>query len=223
MDVKQYNVMLTGSDGVGKTTAVQSVSDAGRASSEMLSGMPVDYGVVTLSPTEQVRLYGLAGEGQFGPVGDVLVQSASAVVILLDNRRNNPFRDLKRHLPGFAHLLESRCVAVGITHSDHPRAEPLERSRQWMQNDLPIPAEIMPVDARNKADILALVVQALASARHPLMAAVLPQPPPVVDPPPDKEVVGQVLAMPESHPESADAPPPDKKLLKKLWNMVYLE
>ena len=222
--MKQYNVILTGTAGAGKATAVQSVSDSGMASSEMLSGLPVSYGVVALSPTEQVRLYGITGEGNFGPVGDVLDQSACAVVILLDNRRNNPFRDLKRHLSGFAHLLESRRVAVGITHSDHPRAEPLERSRQWMQrDDLLVQMEMVSVDARNKADILALLLQALASARQPSKAAALPQPPVVVDPPPDKDAVGQVMATPDSHPDSADAPPPNKKLLKKLWNMVYLE
>lgn len=35
MEVKQYNVIITGPDGAGKTTAVQSVSDNGKASSEM--------------------------------------------------------------------------------------------------------------------------------------------------------------------------------------------
>lgn len=131
--------------------------------------------MVKLSPTEQAHLYGIAGEGPFGPIGDVLIQSASGLVVLLDNRRNNPFRDLKRHSAGFAHLFANQRVVVGITHCDHARAEPLERYQQWAQDNLPIPAKLVPVDARNKADILALLTLVLASCRPPSLPAGLPQ------------------------------------------------
>lgn len=217
--MKQYNVIFTGPDGAGKTTAVQSVSDSSNASSEMLGGMPVDYGIANLSPTEQAHLYGISGEGSFGPIGDVLIQSASGLLVLLDNRRNNPFRDLKRHTAGFSHLFTSQRVVVGITHCDHTRAEPLERYRQWAQDNLPILPELIPVDARNQADILALLTQVLASCRQP------PPPQPVDLPtttlPLVTEVVTQAVAV--APPAQPDTPPPDKTLLKKLWNMVYLE
>ncbi|MBU0654252.1 MAG: hypothetical protein KJ914_03865 [Gammaproteobacteria bacterium] len=212
--MKRYNVIIAGPDGAGKTTAVQSVSDGGKASSTMLGGMPVDYGIVNLSPTEQAHLYGISGEGSFDPIGDVLIQSASGLLVMLDNRRNNPFRDLKRHTAKFPHLFASQQVVVGITHCDHTRTEPLERYRQWAQDNLPIAVELVPVDARNQADILALLTQVLASCRQPQPPVDLAPLPPLVT-----EVVTQAVAP----PEQSDTPPPDKKLLKKLWNMVYLE
>lgn len=182
----------------------------------MLGGMPVDYGIANLSPSEQAHLYSISGEGSFDPIGDVLIQSASGLIVLLDNRRNNPFRDLKRHTAKFAHLFTSQRVVVGLTHCDHLRAEPLERYRQWVQDNLPILPELIPVDARNQTDILALLTQVLASCRQQT-----PQPVDLRALSLVTEVVTPAVAV--VAPEQLDTPPPDKKLLKKLWNMVYLE
>ena len=215
--MKRYNVIITGPDGAGKTTAVQSVSDDGKASSTMLGGMSVDYGVANLSLTEQAHLYGISGEGSFDPIGDILIQRANGLLVMLDNRRNNPFRDLKRHTAKFSHLLASQQVVVGITHCDHTRTEPLERYRQWAQENLPIRAELVPLDARNQADILDLLIQVLQSCRQPSP----PQPVDLPALPLVTETATQALITPVA--TQPDPSPPDKTWRKRLWNMVYLE
>lgn len=218
--MEQYKVILVGPNAAGKTTAIQSVSDDGKVSSERVSGMSVDYGVATLSPREQVHLYGLTGEGSFGPIGDALIQSASAAVILLDNRRNNPFRDMKRHMVGLAHLPQRQCLVVGITHCDSPRTEPLEHYQQWAQDNLPVMMALIPVDARNKTDILGLLTQALASCRQS------PEPERLYPVPATPQTEAPVVAKPQTNlepPHLLIEKQEDKKLLKKLWNLVYLE
>ena len=87
--------------------------------------------------------------------------SVGVYLILLDNNRNYPFRDLKFFSEQFADFIaESGRLIIGITRLDI--REPLlpEVYDDWMEQ-LGLEAEIINIDPRQKQDVLNLVHKVL--------------------------------------------------------------
>ena len=176
MSAAQYKVIVTGPVGAGKTTAVQSVTDnktlvTDKPATDVTgtykgtTTVAMDYGVVQLSATELVHVYGTPGQERFDFMWDILTRGGNGLIILLDNRRNNPFRDMKRYTSEFAHFIENNQLVIGVTHCDHPGAASLDQYQQWAK-ELLMPVEIVQVDARHKADILSLIIRVLEPCRQ---------------------------------------------------------
>ena len=102
----ENKIIFTGPVGVGKTTAIAALSDdppikTDARASDMTTSMKshttvaTDYGVIHFDENTKVYLYGTTGQERFDFMWDILSQGSMGLVLLLDNTRSNPLKDLK--------------------------------------------------------------------------------------------------------------------------------
>jgi len=169
----QYKLIITGPVGAGKTTAINTLTDFNAVQTDMpvsdevtrarkeTTTVAMDYGTLRLNPDTSVHVYGTPGQERFDFMWEILSEGADGLIILLDNNRNYPFRDLKFFSEQFADFIaESGRLIIGITRLDI--REPLlpEVYEDWMEQ-LGLEAEIINIDPRRKQDVLGLVHKVL--------------------------------------------------------------
>lgn len=164
-----YKVIITGPVGSGKTTAVNSLTDKDAVLTDAVvsdsdqitkkrkrtTTVAMDYDVVRLNDEHMVHVYGTPGQERFDFMWDILSQGAHGVILLLDNTRNYPFRDLKYYINHFSKLIKASRLIIGITRFDLKKEPPISAYHHWLTT-LGIEAEIIPIDAREKADVTTL-------------------------------------------------------------------
>ena len=167
----QYKLIITGPVGSGKTTAIESLTDQTAVNTDVpvsdditlqrksTTTVAMDYGTLKVDDAAEsvVHVYGTPGQERFDFMWDILSEGADGLIILLDNNRNYPFRDLKFFSEQFADFIsESGRLIIGITRLDV--REPLlpEVYEDWMEQ-LGLQAEIINIDPRQKQNVLNLV------------------------------------------------------------------
>ena len=113
----------------------------------------MDYGLIQLDENTKVHLYGTPGQERFDFMWDILSQGSMGLILLLDNTRANPLKDLKFFLDSFADLLKTAPVVIGVV----PGIDVYQK--YLSQNGLVAP--IFEVDARNEEDVKQLVTAML--------------------------------------------------------------
>lgn len=123
-------IVFVGPVGVGKSTAVQHLSDIPVVSTDVLSSdvalrakqtttVAMDYGKVTLRSGRIIHLYGTPGQERFSFMWDILTTgSTTAIVLLIDNTRPQPLRDMEFFINSFRRFADSGRMAVAVTHTD---------------------------------------------------------------------------------------------------------
>ncbi|MBI4693598.1 MAG: protein kinase [Gammaproteobacteria bacterium] len=168
---ENLKVIIAGPVGAGKTTAVATLSDiepvrTDAAATDMTKNLKLqttvafDYGVVRLDGGERVHLYGTPGQERFDFMWDILRKGAAGVVLLIDNSRREPFRDLDFFIDAFGDLIASTQLAIGITRMDIKAMPTIDDYAQHLMGEnrgwtsLP---PLFAVDARNRNDLTVLV------------------------------------------------------------------
>jgi len=173
MSVVNRKIIFTGPVGAGKTTAIDSISDIGiittdEDASDMTKSrkrnttVAMDYGLIKLSNNERVHLYGTPGQERFDFMWDILTKGGIGLILLLDNTRPDPYRDLKFYSHSFRDFIAEQQLVIGITRMDIQRSPNVQDYREWAAQ-LSLDAPIFEVDARVRDDVSMLIQSLLLS------------------------------------------------------------
>lgn len=174
--MSDYKIIFTGPVGAGKTTAIASISDVppvgtDAAASDMTNKrkgsttVAMDYGILKLDGGEQIHLYGTPGQERFDFMWDILTTGGLGLVLLIDNTRDNPMKDLNFFFNAFSDFIKETSLVVGITQTDLIKKPKIEDYRNQLK-ELNCNVPIFEVDARQKKDV-SLLVQSLLHSLDP--------------------------------------------------------
>ena len=163
--MRENKIIFTGPVGVGKTTAIAAISDdppiqTDASASDMTldrkrnTTVAMDYGVIYLDEDTKVHLYGTPGQERFNFMWEILSQGSMGLVLLLDNARTNPLKDLE--------LLKTAPVVIGITKMDIRSQPGIDVYHKYLaKHNLNVP--VFEIDARKENDVKQLVSAMLFS------------------------------------------------------------
>ncbi len=175
----QHKILFTGPVGAGKTTAINAISDVPPVMTDVTARdmtkakkpsttVTMDYGFMNLDGGEKIHLYGTPGKQHIDFTWDILTKGGIGLILLLDNTRPDPFKDMTFFLGAFNAYITKTQVAIGITQMDVKRNPTLaDYQAQLKTTDLNPP--IFAVDARVRNDV-SLLVQALLYSLDPGIA-----------------------------------------------------
>ncbi|PIE40756.1 MAG: GTP-binding protein [Gammaproteobacteria bacterium] len=166
-------IVFTGPVGAGKTTAIATLSDeppvsTNEAATDMTrkrkneTTVAMDYGTMLLGGREKIHLYGTPGQQRFDFMWDILTNNGLGLVVLVDNTRADPIKDMVFFINSFREYIDATALAVGVTQTDrspYPRIEKYQEKLRQMQ----LRAPVFTVDARNYRDVSILVQSLLFS------------------------------------------------------------
>ncbi|HHA18368.1 MAG TPA: GTP-binding protein, partial [Methylophaga sp.] len=169
-------IIFTGPVGAGKTTAIASISDVppvgtDASASDMTTKrkgsttVAMDYGILKLDGGEQIHLYGTPGQERFDFMWEILTTGGLGLVLLIDNTRDNPMKDLAFFFNAFSDFIKKTSLVVGITQTDLIKKPKIEDYRNQLK-ELDFNVPIFEVDAREKRDV-SLLVQSLLHSLDP--------------------------------------------------------
>ncbi len=175
--MNQHKIIFTGPVGAGKTTAISSISDipaikTDADASDMTkerkkaTTVAMDYGVMNLEGGEKIHLYGTPGQERFDFMWDILVTGGIGLILLVDNSRAAPFKDMEFFLNSFADFIEKTSVAIGVTQMDKSQSPSLQDYYTQLKTLFPAQPPVFEVDARKQHDV-AILVQSLLFAIDP--------------------------------------------------------
>lgn len=166
-------IIFTGPVGAGKTTAITAISDVppiktDASASDMTvnrkatTTVAMDYGVLHLDEQTKVHLYGTPGQERFDFMWDILTTGGIGLVLMLDNSRKTPHKDLDFFLGAFKDFIERVPVVIGITKTDIKNTPSMnEYAEMLLQRGMRPP--IFEIDGRNREDVKSLVMALLFS------------------------------------------------------------
>ena len=122
----------------------------------------MDYGVLRLNGEEKVHLFGTPGQERFEFMWDILTEGGLGLILLLDNTREHPFRDMKFFLEAFDSYVRDTALCVGVTRMDINRTPSIDDHAKQLRS-FGYKGPVFEVDARQKDDISKLVQSLLYS------------------------------------------------------------
>lgn len=166
-----YKVLFTGSVCSGKTTAIRSLSDIETVDTDasvsdsairrkQKTTIAMDYGVLDLSDTARLHLYGTPGQERFKFMWQLmmsdLVHDAEGLVLLVDNTRSDPFKDIRFYVEEFRDFIVRRRLIIAVTHSDEQSDPDIEYYRSKIK-EMGLFTTVLFIDARDPASVLTVI------------------------------------------------------------------
>jgi Predicted GTPase len=161
--MKEHKIIITGTVGAGKTTAIGAVSEidpvvtdvvnSDKSIAKELTTVGFDYGEIRLNANERLRLYGTPGQERFDFMWKVLAQGALGVIILVDHASTNATADLDMYIANFKELIQRTGCVIGISkHNERPDVS-LDIYSETMEK-YQIICPVVSVDVRVKEQVL---------------------------------------------------------------------
>lgn len=162
----EHKILFTGTMGAGKTTAIAAISEIKPINTDvrnhdaslnkLMTTVGLDYGELTISEDEKLRLYGTPGQQRFEFMWKILARGALGLVILVDNSRPDPLADLDVYLDGFADLINEAACVVGVGKTEtHPLPDIDTFARRMEAKNVFSP--VFAVDVRDPQQVLQLL------------------------------------------------------------------
>ncbi|WP_299179871.1 ATP/GTP-binding protein [uncultured Neptuniibacter sp.] len=175
--MKDHKILFTGAVCAGKTTAIRSLSDIETLDTDAKASdvtvrrkknttIAMDYGVLELAQDSRVHLYGTPGQERFSFMWEMLANQfahdAIGLVLLVDNTRKDPFRDVRFYVKEFGEYIRKRRLIIAVTHSD---IEPNPGYNDYLAciRELGLMATVMFVDVRNPKTVLSIVEELISA------------------------------------------------------------
>ena len=166
-------IVFTGPPGAGKTTAITALSDVAPVSTDVANHdaglaklrttVGLDFGSVRLGDGETVRLYGTPGQRRFDFMWQILLRNAIGVVLLADNSSADPLAEVEEFLVALSAQLSGVPCVVGVGRTESCATPSLDDYAALLErHGLVYP--VLPVDVRERSDVLMLVEMLLAQA-----------------------------------------------------------
>ncbi|WP_317931177.1 GTP-binding protein [Halioxenophilus sp. WMMB6] len=163
--------MITGTAAVGKTTAIQSISDRPPVTTDQAAtdGLAIvkdtttvafDFGEIVLPDETIVRVYGTPGQERFRHMWEIIAEGALGFIILVDASRDEPVVDLDMYLANFQKNIAESSAVVGVTRSEQ-NPNVMNEIYQYLENQQLI-YPVMAVDPREKTDMKQLLLSLIA-------------------------------------------------------------
>lgn len=166
-----YKVLFTGSVCSGKTTAIRSLSDIETVDTDTnvsdsairrkrKTTIAMDYGVLELTDESRLHLYGTPGQERFKFMWELmmsdLVHDAEGLVLLVDNTRADPFKDIQFYIQEFRDFIVRRRLIIAVTHSDE-QADPDYHFYMNKIKEMGLFTTVMFIDARDPESVLTVI------------------------------------------------------------------
>lgn len=169
-------IIFAGPVGVGKTCAITAVSDIPPAATEAMATdetmsikdnttVAMDYGIINMEDGDKIHLYGTPGQERFSFMWDILTQGGIGLILLLNNKADDPLEDLEFYLESFKDFINEREVVIGITRMEE-RPRPGLYTFQTKLDQMGMRTAVFEVDPRSKDD-MKMLLMALMSMLNP--------------------------------------------------------
>lgn len=175
-------ILIAGTPGAGKSTAIRAVSEIPPQTAELRGtgtalaremGTPgMDYGELTLDNGSKLYLYATPAAERFAVIWRILSHGALGLIVLVDNRRPDPLADLDACLQALTtHPGRLPCVVAVCRMDAQPRPDLDAYARQLQQRGVLCP--VVAADVRDTAQVAGLIellllqLQAVADAGNP--------------------------------------------------------
>ncbi len=162
----ELKILITGTVGAGKTTAIAAVSDTKPLSTEVrnndasvskaLTTVGMDYGELALGGGEVLRLYGTPGQERYDFMWKILVKGALGLMILIDNSRPDPLGDLQTYLDGFSDFLANSPCVVGVGRMENYPNPGLDMFAELMER-AGVRCPVVSLDVRIREQVVGLL------------------------------------------------------------------
>lgn len=174
----QHQLVFIGSFGVGKTTAVRSLSDievvtmeatanieikeAGLDSTKTTTTVGFDYGECIVDESERISLYGIPGQARFEEVWDTLLPRCSGVVLLVFGNHSKYLQECERWLRILKHKNAVKKLSVALTRVADDDEKTIDACRQVVAKYHPY-APVLTADPRDSNSIFQATIMALST------------------------------------------------------------
>ena len=175
-NLQDLKLIISGSVAAGKSTAIRTISDIRPINTDVPTSdsvsllkakttVAMDYGELTIGSGRKLRLYGTPGQRRFDFMSKILSRGALGLVVLIDNRVENPMAELDYYSAVFSDLVDESAMVVGVTHRDHAPEPGLDRY-EWRLRALHKPWPVFPIDPRKKSDVITLLDALVTMLEH---------------------------------------------------------
>ncbi|VUD68979.1 hypothetical protein TDB9533_04342 [Thalassocella blandensis] len=165
----ELKFVVTGTPGVGKSTALNSVCDSLPIATEATTSddlsavketttVALDFGEVLLDDGTCLRIYGTPGQIRFKHMWEIISEGALGFIILIDATRKDPVEDLSIYIENFQPYISQTSAVVAITRDPDCSLEPYYNYLE--SNGLCFP--VMCADPRDRDDMTEVLMALIA-------------------------------------------------------------
>ena len=174
--MSELKFVITGTAGVGKTTAIAAISDVppvctdadttdDLAAIKSATTVAFDFGEVHLDGGVCVRIYGTPGQERFRHMWEILADGALGLIILVDDSRPDPIADLSMYIHNFLELINRTGLVIGITRLDASKGRTLENYYAYL-DDVGLSCPVLETDPRSREDMVVLMDALMATLEY---------------------------------------------------------